>query len=480
MGTRIGAITFGGLSSGLPTEEIIGKLLELSRRPIEVLEKQRDDYSTRLDLYRDLNSKTTALRNVLRRLDNMADVIRPAGSPAIRSAFEEFRKYEAVSSDETRAGVSVGRGATPGSLVFSIEQLARQHRSLSGAYTSATDVVTAGGGSLSIQIGSGTATNIALAAGTTVQGAIDAVNATGIDATAFLVDDGQGAVRIAIVGDKTGADQSLVIGNDFGQTFTTTQTAQDARLVLDPDSALPVAIVSSSNKFENVIQGLTIEARSITAAAERVTVTVQTSTEKVKESLVELVDAYNAIADVILEQNRIDPTTSRGGPLLGDSAMINLGQSLGLAMARTYGSGRVTSAGQLGIQVDRNGRLTLDEARLDNALEADFEGVASFISGENAFADQIRKLADSFIDIGDPDDPDDPDDEVRAPGILTARISGTTDRIADLKRSIERAEDRLETYEANLVAQFAALERTLSEFQQQSNFLTSFLLGQSS
>jgi len=68
MGSRIGAITFGGLSSGLPTDDIIKKLLDLSRRPIALLEKQRDDTSERLDLYRDLNSKATALRDALQRV----------------------------------------------------------------------------------------------------------------------------------------------------------------------------------------------------------------------------------------------------------------------------------------------------------------------------------------------------------------------------------------------------------------------------
>lgn len=472
MGTRIGAITFGGISSGLPTDEIIGKLLELSRRPIRVLEKQRDDYGERLELYQDLNSKTTALRDALRGLDNMANVVRRADPktgivPApLASAFEEFREYQAISSDETKATASAGRSATPGSLVFAIEQLARQHRSLSDPYASADQVIAAGGGTLSIQIGSGTPSALAIQAGATVQDVVDAVNGAGLDATAFVVDNGQGAVRIAIVGDKTGAAQSLLINNDFGQTFTTTQTALNARIVLDPGSVLPVPIESTTNSFENVIQGLTLEAKGITTVAEPVTVTIDTSTETLKESLAGLVQAYNAIVDVIRQQNTIDPTTNRGGPLLGDSTMVSLGQRLAASLARTYGSGSITGTRQLGIELGRDGRLQLDEAELEAALESDFEGVASFFAGEDRFADEFREVVDSFVDpLG---------------GLLTARISGTTERIADLKESIARAEERLDTFESNLVQQFAALERTLADFQEQSNFLASFLLaGQS-
>src|SRR5262245_26600477 len=114
MGSRIGAITFGGLSSAIPTDGIIKKRDDLARRPITLLEKQRDDTSERLDLYRDLNSKTTALRDALRGLDNMADVIRRENDTPLPSAFEEFREYQATSSDETKAKASVSRSATPG------------------------------------------------------------------------------------------------------------------------------------------------------------------------------------------------------------------------------------------------------------------------------------------------------------------------------------------------------------------------------
>ena len=125
---------------------------------------------------------------------------------------------------------------------------------------------------------------------------------------------------------------------------------------------------------------------------------------------------------------------------------------------------------QLGIKLTSDGHLELDVdpvPKLDNLLESDFEGVASFVSGVGGFADQFREVADQLVD------------PFKDTGTLTARISGATDRVADLKKSIERAEERLEGLEASLVQQFAALERTLSQLQEQSNFLASFLAGQS-
>ena len=41
MGLRIGGITFSGISSGFPTDEIIEQLLELEQRPIDLLEGRK-------------------------------------------------------------------------------------------------------------------------------------------------------------------------------------------------------------------------------------------------------------------------------------------------------------------------------------------------------------------------------------------------------------------------------------------------------
>jgi flagellar hook-associated protein 2 len=310
-------------------------------------------------------------------------------------------------------------------------------------------------------VGSGTATSISIAANATVQDVIDAINAEGIDATAFLVDNGQGSVRIAIVGDKTGSANDLTISNSIGQTYTRTQAGQNARITLDPDSVLPIAVESASNSFQNVIQGLTIEVKTATATGERVTVSVDTNTSEVREQIQKVVDAYNAIADVIRSQNTVDPNTNRGGPLLGDSALVDLAQALSGSLARQYGDGSVKSTAQMGIELTREGKLEIRDQVLSDALESDFEGVADFFAGAGQFADSFREVLDRIVDPTD--------------GTLTSRIEGTNERIAQLRLSITRAEERLESFESNLVRQFAALERTLSQFQEQSNFLASYL-----
>ena len=123
----------------------------------------------------------------------------------------------------------------------------------------------------------------------------------------------------------------------------------------------------------------------------------------------------------------------------------------------------MTVASQIGLALDREGQLGLDEAAFRSQLAADLDGVVSFFSGPDSLADQLRSAADVFVDPID--------------GSLVARINGVSTSIADLEDNISNAEERLETVEENLVLQFAALERTVAQLQQQGNFLTQFVLG---
>lgn len=107
--------------------------------------------------------------------------------------------------------------------------------------------------------------------------------------------------------------------------------------------------------------------------------------------------------------------------------------------------------------------LQLDESELRSELSASLDDVKSFFAGPGSFADQLRAVADTFVDPID--------------GVLVTRIQGTTKTIADLVSSIANAEERLIRVEENLVRQFSALERLVSNLQQQALFLDQFLLA---
>ena len=461
MGLRVGNITFGGISSGLPTEDIIQQLLTLERRPIDVLQQRRDDFTNRLEILQNLNTNTRTLRDRLRELDNLGLL------GTTTSAEEEFSQFTASSSDETVLTASASGLAAPVSLNVRVSALAAAERQVSQTFSSLSDSV--GTGTFSVQIGSGTTQDITITDGT-LEGFVSAINDADVGVTASIIDDGSDTspFRILIQSDSTGADNSLTLttsGLSGGTepTFSQTQAAADAEIILDPDGGSPITINSSTNTFSDLLTGLSLTVRDVSASGTSERITVAADTDRIVTAIQDVVSAFNDVISIIQEQFDVDPTTNRGGPLIGDSTLTTLKQRLTASIASQIGSGDITSATQIGLSLDNEGQLTLDADELADQLEADFSGVRSFFAGADGLADLLRSTADAFVDTVD--------------GALTARINGTTDAIADIDEQITAAEDRLGTVESNLVRQFAALERSVSNIQLQGNFLAQFLLS---
>jgi flagellar hook-associated protein 2 len=463
MSSGIGAITFQGLSSGLDTQEIIDKLLELERRPISLIEDKKTRAEEKRTILEDLNTKTRTLRDILRKIDNMNTL----GSGL--SSSEEFRRFEASSSDETIATATAGGRAMGGSIVIGVEQLAQQERNSSNGFSEENSSV--GTGTLQFRVGSGDPVSITIDSSN--EGLTDlaaAVNDANAGVGAFVIYDGGASAspyRLVISSTETGADHAITFDSvPTGLTLTESQAAQNARIIIDRGQPGAITIESATNTFDSIAQDLSITVKRVDPTND-VTISLDQSTDKIVENLKGVVDAYNEIISIIDEQAVINPATNRGGPLIGDRTLLDLKQALATAISTTTGSGSVTSAFQVGLTIDRDGLLTLDEDKLRSALDASFDDVSEFFAtrggGFVSFSDRLRKVTDRFVDAVD--------------GALVARIEGANRTISDLAKDIEDAEDRLERSEQSLVLKFSQLERLISQMKQQSDYLAQYLLS---
>jgi flagellar hook-associated protein 2 len=248
-------------------------------------------------------------------------------------------------------------------------------------------------------------------------------------------------------------------GGDEIPVFNETQNAQDAILILDP-GANQIQVQNSSNTFTDVIQGITMEAVSDESSS-TISIQVEEDEEAMVAAIQDLVAAYNEVTSLIQEQAEVDTETNRGGPLMGDSTLASLQRQLASVIVSVIGEGEIVSAAAIGISTTTDGSLSVNEEKLREKLSESFDDVASFFAGPGSLADQLRVVADTYVDTVD--------------GLLVTRIEGTNASISDLDEQIERAEDRLTTFEENLVRQFAALESAISGLQQQSTFLSQYL-----
>lgn len=98
----------GGLASGMDVEEMVGKLMEAERMPLERLQQEQKTLEYKRDAFRDINSQ-------LLELDNMMLDMKMS---------KTYKPKSASSSNESAVTASATSSASNGSYEISVSQLA--------------------------------------------------------------------------------------------------------------------------------------------------------------------------------------------------------------------------------------------------------------------------------------------------------------------------------------------------------------------
>jgi flagellar hook-associated protein 2 len=463
MGLRV-----GGLSTGLDTNALIDSLMEWERRPLVLVEQHKARIELQQSLFRDLNTKLLALRDAAASLDNRTSGLTGA------SFEEELLAYTASSTDESIVEATATGSASPGSFDVHVEQLATVGREFSVAFASSTDPVVDEGDTLSIDYGGASSIDITVGAGgASLQDLRSLINDdanNGGNVRAEVLFDGTD-YRLVISGTLTGAANDLTVSYDDGPpgpplTFLDTsleQTAEDA--VFD---VLGLTITRESNEVTDALPGLTLRLRGAhTNPTDTLQVNVSRDDETIAEGFQAFVDAYNEVLDFLIGQSRYDEANETAGPLSGDSTLRTVERTVQRIVVDQYSftGNPFTSLGEVGMQLDEDGRLVLDREALTEALDENPFAVRQLMGGDDVtdgIATALARALDPITESGT--------------GMIAVREDGFDDRIASLERQIERLEIRLEKREELLVLQFSRLESTVAALQAQGNSLLSLII----
>jgi len=254
--------------------------------------------------------------------------------------------------------------------------------------------------------------------------------------------------------------------------FTNSQEADDARLAING-----VVVTSSTNTVKNAIEGVTINLKGETKLGETVQLDLGVNNDAIVSAVKEIVSAYNAVSSYINSQFNYTTTNSTdsvgrqqvsvsGGVLAGDATLRSIQSSLQSIVSGGIPSGEnyaLRSIGQVGLSYDKDGALTLDEAKLREALDNDFDAVAGFflgydktVVGDDGF-ESVQRIGGMLTNMGEAlkglTDP------LKNP--VKSALDGINSNIRNLQQSIEAYELRLQVKEDLLFAQFTAADEAL-------------------
>ncbi|RPI64208.1 MAG: hypothetical protein EHM48_01220 [Planctomycetaceae bacterium] len=362
-----------GILTGIDTSVLITDEMTAYKAPITRLTTEKSAWQSKSKAVDDISSRITSLDTLL---ETMRDSSKLQASTAISS------KTDVLTTRATSA-------ASVGSHTVEVNRLATAERKVHSGAAASDSLV---GEGAFVYTYNGTTRTVYTSATTTLSGLSDLINNdsgnAGVSASLLQYDAGNGQVyHLVLSGKNSGSSYGVTIDDattlngsngtmDFSQsTFTTTQTAQDAQIRVDgyPDGNW---ITRDSNSISDVIAGVTFTLQSVGSA----TVTVSQNTDSLKTNMSNLVAIYNGIITQVGTYTGYNAETKVGGLLQGDSIINMLVDPIRSAFTTnakgfTSENDSFTMAAQVGLTLDKDGKLLLDETVFSEAVSKDYSGV---------------------------------------------------------------------------------------------------------
>jgi len=441
-----GSITTLGIGSGLDLQNIIDKLKAVDQLPIVNKQAKQVEYKSQLAEFDTVNTKLLAVKTA-------------ALSLSLNDTFDS----KSITSSNTDILTATGSSsATTGNYDLTVTALAKKNSwQTSGVEARDSAVVTAAG-DFSYTI-DGEQTTISVTTGMTLEALMNAINEDDDNpgVIAAIMDDGSGstsAFHLTLVSNETGEDNAVSIDtNNTDLTFNEIQAAGtlDAQFTLNG-----ISYQRGSNTVDDAISGITLD--MVGEGSSIVKVSSDTSAIGVK--ITALVEAYNEAMTEISTNATYNEETKESGLLNGMSSFTSIKAQLNNIIFGSIDglSGEYDSMVDLGLEYNRDGSISIDEATMNNALAENPDSVKEFFVGTSDGA--VDGLADRL------------DDQL---GFLTnynglidnekSRVQTSMDRLDD---QIETAQKRLDSKYETMAKTFAELDKFMSSMESQGNALS--------
>lgn len=501
-------IRLSGMASGLDTDTIIKQLMQVERTPLNKLIQEKQTIAWKRESYRETNTALTAIRS-------LADKMRFSSN---------FNQQSATSSDASIVTATASSTATSGGFSLRVDRLASSALLAGDKVAVDTKATLNATGSFEI-VGPNGSKTIQVTADTTYESVIKQVNSANIGVTMSYDSINK---RFMLSSNVTGEESSILINDSsniaaqsFGLTTMTETLDQNGNLVQENKAISGTnALVQlngkemelENNAFE--LNGVRFDLKGVSSST--VSVTVARNTANIADQLKSFVELYNDLVDTVNGKTNTTPNRSytpltdeqkeemtekqielweskaKAGVLYRDDILQNALSSLHSALVNnvTGLKDEMNSLSDIGITFKKYtsgmkttelGKLEIDEAKLNEALSKDPDGVMALFTktskldpkdsgyqSEIGYAERLYSGLTTSINK-----------------IIKRIGSGTASDVADdsqLGQRIDNINDKMSTFEARLKAieeryykQFTAMELALQKLNNKSDWIYSQL-----
>lgn len=268
IGSSLSGITFAGLGSGIDTDSIVSRLIQLEQIPINRLQAQQAQLTGRMGLM-------SQLRGYMGNVQSAANTLNLAST---------FQNVSARSSNEAVATLSAGSGAVPGIYALEVSKLAQSHKVSSSAQTDATTALGISG--QFVVNGKG----VSISALDSLTGVAQKINEANAGVTASIINGGTGNTYLTLTASSSGASNKIQLANLTGTVLGSLGLVAGAGAIREPitNGATSIGFSSSSTAVGGLLNATGLGATTISINSVNVNVDLGTM------SLQDVASAINA------------------------------------------------------------------------------------------------------------------------------------------------------------------------------------------
>lgn len=433
--------TSGLGGSGLDVNSLVSQLVAAERAPIQQrFSRVESQINTQLSAFGTVRAGLSTLQSAL---------------SALKTA-DSLQGKRVVSSDPTVFKATASASASPASYSIEVKKLATTDKQSSAALVGG-ESATVGSGSLTITQ-NGASFIVTTTPSTTLAELRAAINSaldnTGVRAALLNT---AGGTRLTLTSTQTGAARAISLNatgdlNAFVSGFSVTTPAQDAEILIDG-----FQVLAPTNTVTSAVTGVSLDLLSAKAGT-TLNLSVSQDIQANKEKINKLVTDFNSFQSQASRLRAFDSKTRTGGPLIGDSSLRNIENAIRRELIGTTASApaNTNSLSSIGIRFGSDGRLTVNDSVLTEALTQRPDQVAQMLTATDGLVTRLSSVIES---------------QVSSEGVLTTRTNSLDARKKTLEKDKEAMEARMLLVEKRYRAQFIGLDRMLAEMQGTSSYI---------
>lgn len=445
-------ITFSGFNN-IDFSYILNAIMAQESQPVQTLQAQQQALQQQKSAFSTLASKLSTLETSIKTLSDSS----------------QFGGKTAVSTNTSAVGVSASSAASIGSYDVVVNDLARAQTTVSATVLPDKDTTTvASGGTLVIN-----GVTITVTQPATLQDVADAINQSDdVAVTAAVVSPTPGNYELVLTGKNTGASGAFTIQNNLtggsGLAFADTNgdglsgdsSADNAQ---DASSASftinNVAITSESNTVADAIPGVTLQLLKKDPSSS-VNVSITQDQQAAKDQISGFVTAFNDLMKFAGDQAK-SALNGDSSSIGRDALLRGLRNDLRTALNTKYPvGGTYDYASQIGLGFARDGSLTFDESKFDEATKTGNGQVLKLFAGGNGSTGlfgSLETLVSSYTQAG---------------GLLPNAEDRLDSQVTSLGSRIDDMNARLAIRRDALSREFTATDAAIQQLNSSANSLS--------